>query len=550
MYNKKEILDFLKNSVAGKVSVEEQVKFLRAFKPEKVSAEQLKIFADFMLGEMVGKLKMPEAIDVCGTGGSGLARINTSTIGAFILAELGVGVAKHGNKAASGRFGSFDLLEEMGLDIEMEAKELEEKYRNCGLAFIFARNFHPAMKHFVEARKASAGPTIFNLLGPLLNPAGVKKQIIGCSFKGQMRLIAEACRLMGKERVMVVRGRDGLDEVTLSGKTDVVELYDGEISEYCIGPKDFGIEACDFIDIEGGDNEFNLDVASEILNDTCESRHADLVYVNVAMALKLAGVCEDLQQGYEMARSVVGAAKMYQYEGNILGEIGASKVLKRSYRDFKGALMAKGVSLIAEIKKASPSEGVIFKGDFDPGKIAKIYEANGAKAISVLTDYEYFQGSFDYLREASMACSLPILCKDFIIYNYQIFQARASGADAILLIAALLSAEKMKRFLLMAETMGMDCLVEVRNEEELELAQRVGAEIIGINNRDLRTFELDPAVTKRLIKKVKPGKVVVSESGINCKEDVQKLGKRVNAILVGSAIMKSKNMAKKIRELI
>ena len=170
MFNKNQIEKFLRDSVEGKIAVDEQVKFLECFTPDRINAVQIKIFADFMIKNVSTKLHMSQCMDICGTGGSGLERINTSTIAAFLLAELGVKIAKHGNKAASGRFGSFDLLESLGIDIEKTPLELEKIYRKKGLAFIFARSFHPIMKYFAEARKAIGKPTIFNILGPLLNP--------------------------------------------------------------------------------------------------------------------------------------------------------------------------------------------------------------------------------------------------------------------------------------------------------------------------------------------------------------------------------------------
>lgn len=557
MYNKKEILDFLKDSVEGKLSVEEQVKFLAEFTPEKVVAEHVKIFAEFMLSKMTAKLKMPEAIDICGTGGSGLDRINTSTIAAFILAELGVGVAKHGNKAASGRCGSFDLLEALGIQINKSPDELEKLYGKKGLAFIFARNFHPVLKHFAEARKAFGKPTILNLLGPLLNPANPKMQIIGTSFKGQMRLIAESAKLLGKKKVLVVRGEDGLDEVTLTGNTDVVELSNGKIKEYQIGPNDFGLKTVNFAEISGGDLEFNKKIALDILGVKCEDSRADLVYVNCALAMKMVGKVESLKEGYLLARSVVGKGKLEACRGDILEEIAASKILRKSTRSFFWALEKGGrdgrCALIAEVKFASPSKGLIYKGKVnaeEAGKIAKIYEKNGASAISVLTDEKYFKGSFEYLKKVKKVTrNVPILCKDFIVNEYQIFKAREYGADAILLIAKLLSVVQMQKFLEVARGLGMECLVEIHNEEELEKVLKTDAKIIGINNRNLSDFTIDLETTNKLVNKIPKDKIIVAESGISSREDLNKLDKRVRTILVGSALMSSKNIINKIHEL-
>src|SRR3989338_7680855 len=190
------ITTFLKKSINNKLSPQEQKHFLQY--KNAITPEELALAVKFLMGKMTKQYETPFAIDICGTGGSGLPRINTSTISAFILAPSGINIAKHGNKAASGRFGSFDLLENMGIDLSNNKAE--------NLTFLYARDYHPVMKHFAEARKEIGTPTFFNLLGPLLNPAQTKKQIIGTAFKDKMELIAETCRLIGKEKVYVVCG--------------------------------------------------------------------------------------------------------------------------------------------------------------------------------------------------------------------------------------------------------------------------------------------------------------------------------------------------------
>ncbi|HGJ66553.1 TPA: indole-3-glycerol phosphate synthase TrpC [bacterium] len=220
-------------------------------------------------------------------------------------------------------------------------------------------------------------------------------------------------------------------------------------------------------------------------------------------------------------------------------------------RDFKGALSQKGkVNLIAEIKKASPSKGII-RQDFDPSDIACIYEQNGASAISVLTDQKFFQGDLSFLKIArSVTSSIPLLRKDFIIDEYQVFQSKMAGADAILLIASVLEKQDLINLLAIAESIGLDCLVEVHTEEELRKVLQTNAEIIGINNRDLRTFKTDTQTTARLTQIIPNNKVVVAESGITSSEDVRFLKKcGVQAMLVGEAIMASKNIALKVKQL-
>lgn len=220
-------------------------------------------------------------------------------------------------------------------------------------------------------------------------------------------------------------------------------------------------------------------------------------------------------------------------------------------RGFKTAISAPGtINLIAEIKKASPSRGVI-RSDFDPEAIARIYEDNGAAAISVLTDSRFFQGDLSFLaRVRSATSSIPILRKDFIIDEYQIYQSRLAGADAILLIAAILDLPTLTRFLSIASDVDLDCLVEVHTADELRLALDTDAPVIGINNRDLRTFETDIRTTGRLMQMMSKDRVVVSESGIFSEEDVEFLrGCGVNAMLVGESLMRSDDIGLKVRRL-
>lgn len=228
-------------------------------------------------------------------------------------------------------------------------------------------------------------------------------------------------------------------------------------------------------------------------------------------------------------------------------------------RDFAAALRvpesrvnestSQQIHLIAEIKKASPSAGVICE-NFDPVRIAREYEAAGASALSVLTDEKFFGGRLEFLQHIRDAVKLPLLRKDFIIDELQIHESVAAGADAILLIVAILDDAQLKRFLSLAKELRVAALVEVHDEAELDRALAVGAEIIGINNRDLKTFTVDLAATGRLAKKIPPGKLIVSESGIHSAADVARArAAGANAILVGESLMRSGNIAAKVKEL-
>lgn len=246
-------------------------------------------------------------------------------------------------------------------------------------------------------------------------------------------------------------------------------------------------------------------------------------------------------------RNEVDCAKRRCPQGDVMGRASDSP----SALDFIGALTCKcGLSLIAEVKKASPSKGVI-REDFDPVEIARIYENNGAACISVLTDEKYFQGHLRYLLAIREAVAVPLLRKDFIIDPYQIYEARAAGADAILLIVAALTESEIRDFRGLALELGMAALVEVHDAEEAHLAIRAGANLIGINNRSLHTFRTTLETTLEILPMMPTGAITVSESGINSRHDVERLQVvGVNAILVGEALMREVDIATKVRELI
>jgi indole-3-glycerol phosphate synthase len=208
------------------------------------------------------------------------------------------------------------------------------------------------------------------------------------------------------------------------------------------------------------------------------------------------------------------------------------------------------IALIAEVKKASPSAGVICS-DFDPIRIAKEYEAAGASCLSVLTDEKFFQGSLDYLRQIREAVKLPLLRKDFIIDERQILEAIEWGADAILLIVSILTDDQLQKFHSLARDAGLAALVEVHDAQEMDRALKIGAELIGVNNRDLKTFKVDLAATENLAKKLGKGIILVAESGIHTRADVDRLKKcGANAILVGESLLRDGDIKTKIRGLI
>ena len=219
---------------------------------------------------------------------------------------------------------------------------------------------------------------------------------------------------------------------------------------------------------------------------------------------------------------------------------------------FERAIAKPGLSFICEVKKASPSKGVIAQ-DFPYLEIAKEYEEGGAAAVSVLTEPEFFLGSDQYLREISSAVKIPALRKDFIIDPYQLYEAKIWGAKAVLLICALLEEDDLELLLVIAQSLALDCLVEIHNEAEAEEALKAGACIIGINNRDLTTFNVDTGLTERLIKKIPSHSQIltVAESGISNTDDIRKLKDTgVDAVLIGETLMRSSDKKKLLKEFI
>jgi indole-3-glycerol phosphate synthase len=209
-----------------------------------------------------------------------------------------------------------------------------------------------------------------------------------------------------------------------------------------------------------------------------------------------------------------------------------------------------GLKLIAELKQASPSQGRL-RERFDPAEIARIYAEEGAAAISVLTEERFFKGALDYLGQVRAVVNCPLLRKDFLLDEYQIYEARAFDADAVLLIAAILDDGRLKDFQSLALDLGMDSLVEVHTEAEVDRALRAGARLIGINNRDLATFKTDLETTFRLIRGIPDDRFVVSESGISQRKDIDRLMEaEVDAVLIGETFMKSTDVRAKVRELL
>jgi anthranilate phosphoribosyltransferase len=248
------------------------------------NSSELKTFIDALMSfsTPVDSGLQSEAVDICGTGGSGLPRINTSTLASLLLAHCGLKIAKHGNRAAAGRFGSFNLLESLEVPIRFDAEQAARTLESGNLAFVFAPDVHPVFRHFAPVRAKIGVPTVFNVLGPLVNPYLPERQFIGTAFADLMEVIFETGIKMGKKHLIVVRGHDGLDEISVSAPTRILEFREGKTYDYDITPEDFGIETLPFSAVRADNEEASVAIAREILAGKLHTEHYKLVAVNAA----------------------------------------------------------------------------------------------------------------------------------------------------------------------------------------------------------------------------------------------------------------------------
>ncbi len=250
------------------------------------------------------------SFDTCGTGGDRSNTFNISSVAALVLAACGVTVAKHGNRSVSSKCGSADLFEEMGVKIDADPVQVEQCLREAGIAFFFAPKFHPSMRHAAQARKDLGIRTAFNLLGPLTNPAGARRQLVGVSRPEHTELLAHSFALLGSERAWVVHGADGLDEISTTGYTKVSECREGVVNTFYLHPDDFGCPKVDLASLKGGDAERNSLIAERVLGGE-KSAARDIVLLNASAGLLITGEVSSLKHGFERAAEAIdtGAAK-------------------------------------------------------------------------------------------------------------------------------------------------------------------------------------------------------------------------------------------------
>ena len=253
----------------------------------------------------------PDLIDTCGTGGDGSGTFNISTAVAFVACGAGLAVAKHGNRSISSHCGSADVLDALGVNVEASPEKVGECIDEVGIGFLFAVALHGAMKHAIGPRRELATRTVFNVLGPLTNPAGAKRQLLGVYDSALTEALAGVLGQLGSERALVVHGSDGLDEITLTGPTQVSELRDGQVSTRQIDPRDFGLQRVPAEALQGGDAAYNARILREVL-DGREGPRRDVVLINAAAAIAVGGRAEDMTAGLELARASIDSGRARQ----------------------------------------------------------------------------------------------------------------------------------------------------------------------------------------------------------------------------------------------
>lgn len=290
--------------MAGKASDAQIAGFLMALRVRGETVEEITGAATTMRNRATPVKAPADAIDVVGTGGDAKGSYNISTCSALVVAGCGLPVAKHGNRSISSKSGSADVLEALGVNLSVTPEKVSECIDRAHVGFMFAQAHHSAMKHVMPARQALGTRTIFNLLGPLTNPAGAKLQLLGVFAKEWVVPLAHVLKNLGSTRAWVVHGADGLDELTTTGPTHVAELKDGQISEFTITPSDAGLPTASPNDLLGGDARQNADAILDVL-DGETGPFRDIVLLNTGAALVVAGKATNIKQGVEMAANAI-----------------------------------------------------------------------------------------------------------------------------------------------------------------------------------------------------------------------------------------------------
>jgi anthranilate phosphoribosyltransferase len=299
-----EAADAFDAMLSGEVTPAQMGGFLMGLRVRGESVEEITGAVSAMRAKMLRVQAPRDAVDVVGTGGDGSGSYNVSTLAAILVAACGTPVAKHGNRAASSKSGAADTLGALGVRIGIEPQAIERCIKEAGIGFMMAPTHHAAMRHVGPARSELGTRTIFNLLGPLSNPAGVTRQLIGVFSGAWLEPMAQVLRNLGSERVWITHGADGLDEMTTTGPTQIVELRDGEIRSFEVSPEDVGLKRAQPAELKGGDAVHNAAALTDVL-EGAQNAYRDIAVLNAAGALVVAGKARELGEGVEIANAAL-----------------------------------------------------------------------------------------------------------------------------------------------------------------------------------------------------------------------------------------------------
>jgi len=300
------VKDFMQSLMSGVLSDDIIESYVLALNEKGVTAENIFDAATVMrqFSKQVVIQDKTHLVDTCGTGGDGIQTFNVSTLSAIVAASAGVKVAKHGGRSVSSKCGSADVLEVLGVNVNLTADKVASLVNEIGIAFMFAPNFHPAMRYAAPVRKKLGIRTIFNVLGPLANPALATRQVLGVYDKSLTQTMAEVLSKLGSEHVMVVHGEDGMDEISISSRTTVTELKNKTITTYSIQPSDFGLDVADLKMIQVENAEASKAMMLDVLNGS-QGPHRNITILNAGAAIYISGISSTLKEGIEKAASVI-----------------------------------------------------------------------------------------------------------------------------------------------------------------------------------------------------------------------------------------------------
>ncbi|CAG0907834.1 unnamed protein product [Cyprideis torosa] len=533
----------------GQYSHEELASLLTVYNMRDIRPEELLGFRKAMI-DMSLRVNLPkDAIDIVGTGGDGKDTFNISTLSCFVVAGAGFKIVKHGNYSASSVSGSSHMMEHFGYSFSNKEAKLQADLERSGICFLHAPLFHPAMKHIVPVRKALKVRTIFNIMGPLINPAQPNYALYGTYNQETAQLYHETLK---NESLAygIVNSLDGYDEVSLTGQALLIRKQEEEV----LSPADFGFSTLDAAQIKGGGNvEENAKIFLSVLKGEATDAQTEVVLANAALALLCLQPEKSLEDCVQQAKESLKSKnalvvfnlaekrkEVAQHkETQSIDDFTKSPYFDREVYSAKTQLLHPHSSgIIAEFKRKSPSKGWIFE-EAIAEEVGPAYQNAGAACISVLTDEAFFGGTLEDLIHIRRQVEIPILRKEFIIDEYQLYEAKAMGADFILLIAEVLSTDEIKSLSKKAKELGLEVLMELHGEDQLpKICDSL--DMVGINNRNLETFEVDLDRSIKMLEYIPNDFAKIAESGISGADEVLKLKQAgFDGFLIGENFMKT-----------